>query len=168
MKTSFASISLSVISHLNFFFFFFWSCIQLGRNCHLLQSEVNVWWLFQCGELFDKNKLRAAAVPSTEKSPWFSCSHTQLDVFRFTQTRWLWHGRWRWNRPPSVHKYSITLPALCAACRDDTRGSGLYWVLLRVLCYGRHQALVKLRLRGSSNKTWPVERRPLGGCWRSL
>ena len=91
-----------------------------------------MWWLFQWGELFDKNKLRAVAVSSPEKSPWFPCA--QLDVFRFTRTELLWHGHWRWNRPASAHKHSTTLPALCTAGWDDTRGTGLYWVLLRLLC----------------------------------
>ena len=31
-----------------------------------VQGEVDVWWLFQWGELFDKNKLRAVAVSSPE------------------------------------------------------------------------------------------------------
>lgn len=60
--------------------------------------------------------------------------HSQLDVFRFTHTGLLWHGHWRWNRPPSAHKHATTLLALCTAGRDDTRRTGLYWVLLRLLC----------------------------------
>lgn len=35
-------------------------------RCTLHQSEVDVWWLFQWAELFDKNKLQAAAVSSSE------------------------------------------------------------------------------------------------------
>lgn len=59
---------------------------------------------------------------------------SQLDVFRFPHMGLLWHGHWRWNRPPSAHKHATTLPALCTAGRDDTRGTGLYWVLLRLQC----------------------------------
>lgn len=46
----------------------------------------------------------------------------------------VWHRPWRWNRPSSVHKQSSTLPALCSTGKDDTRGTRLYRVLLRVLC----------------------------------
>lgn len=35
-------------------------------HCTLQQREVSAWWLFQWGELFDKNKLRAVVVSSSE------------------------------------------------------------------------------------------------------
>lgn len=68
----------------------------------------------------------------------------------------LWHGHWRWNRPPSTHKHSTTLPALCTAGRDDTRGTGLYWVLLRLLwksgqCSGKAQPVRQQRKAGQWN-----------------
>lgn len=174
MKTSFASVCLSVISHIKTFFYFiyffilllFLSCIGFGKNWHLLQSEVNAW-LFQCGELFDKNKLQAAAVSSTEKSPWFSHSHS-----------WMFLGlpkRDGSDKGPGDEAglHQCTNTALhsrpCVQLVEMTReGSGLYWVLLRVLCFSQRQALVKLRLQCSRNKTWPVQHRTLGWCWLSL
>lgn len=129
--------------------------------CTLQQSGVDVWWLCHWVELFDKKQAATRCGFILRKSPWFPC--TQLDVF--THTGLVWHGQWRRSRPLSAHKHSTTLPALCTAGRDDTRGTGLYWVLLRLLCKSG-QCSGKAQLAGQQSS--PMEHRPLGRCWGSL
>lgn len=137
-------------------------------HCTLHQSEVYVWWLFQWGELFDKNKLQAVAVSSSESLLGFH-AHSWMflglpvrdccDMGTGDETGLPQHTNTAPHSRPCVQLVEMTQEAQgfiesCWGC-----------------CASQGSALAKLSLRGNRGEradgtqaTWPMQRVSVGRC----